>query len=174
VGGQWRSRKVEFPSIEGLRPTHDRIRETLFNWLQADIAGARCLDLFAGSGALGLEALSRGASVVTFVDNNREACDAIKGNVKKLETENGAVFCGDFKNVPLSKPYDIVFLDPPFRSELLQEALYFLREKKLLKEHALVYVESDEDLEKLVLSNNEKLIQKKATKTLRYGLIGLQ
>ena len=87
IGGQWRGRKLSFADGEGLRPTMDRVRETLFNWLQGEIAGARCLDLFSGSGALGFEALSRYAAQVVMIDNNPQAVRAIRNNLKLLNTD---------------------------------------------------------------------------------------
>ena len=135
IGGQWRGRKLAFADGEGLRPTMDRVRETLFNWLQADIAGARCLDLFTGSGALGLEALSRYASEVVMVDKNPQAIWMIRQNLELLKVENAQLIKMDARdylssflqstessllqtaegsNFPSSKTFDIVFLDPPF------------------------------------------------------------
>src|SRR5688572_11447327 len=91
IGGQWRGRKIEFPNLAAIRPTPDRVRETVFNWLQHDIAGARCLDLFAGSGALGLEALSRGATAVTFVDKEHAVGHYLKEPLARLQATNAQV-----------------------------------------------------------------------------------
>lgn len=118
IGGRWRGRRLEFPALEGVRPTGDRLRETLFNWLQPVIAGARCLDLYAGSGALGIEALSRGASEVVFVDRQPELVRAIAAHLGVLGAEGGRFVCADaesFLRQPPS-PFDVVFLDPPFGS----------------------------------------------------------
>ncbi len=141
IGGHWRGRKLEFPALEGLRPTTDRIRETLFNWLASDIAGARCLDVFAGSGALGLEALSRGASHCDFIDTAPEAVRAIRQHLSVLNaTDRARVFVGDalvWSNENI--PYDLVFIDPPFASGLAENAL--ARCVELLKPGGLVYLE---------------------------------
>lgn len=121
IAGQWRGRRLTFPAIEGVRPSPDRVRETLFNWLQPWLPGARCLDLFAGSGAVGLEALSRGAAVVAFVDRDRRVTAAIEAHLHTLGSDAGCVITADalrFLERP-AEPYDIVFLDPPFRQGLL-------------------------------------------------------
>ena len=122
IGGQWRSRRLPFPALPGLRPTGDRVRETLFNWLAADIAGARCLDLFAGSGALCFEALSRGAASCTAIEQHPEAVQQLSDNRALLEAENLIVVGADSQqylqqNRP-QKGYHIVFIDPPFDKQL--------------------------------------------------------
>ncbi|MEH6909325.1 MAG: 16S rRNA (guanine(966)-N(2))-methyltransferase RsmD [Oceanicoccus sp.] len=133
IGGKWRGRKLAFPSIEGLRPTPDRVRETLFNWLAADIPAARCLDLFAGSGALGLEALSRGALHVDFVDRSPEPVKQLINNLQLLDAANGRVQQDDAVNwlqqlqqSPITTAYDIIFLDAPFRQNLVGDCLNLL------------------------------------------------
>jgi 16S rRNA (guanine966-N2)-methyltransferase len=122
IAGQWRGRKFRFPPIE-IRPTPDRVRETLFNWLQSRIEGARCLDLFAGSGALGLEALSRGAAEVTFIEQQRTATKAIEKLLTDWQASGGHVLCGDAQAFlaakPPARPFDLVFLDPPYGSAAL-------------------------------------------------------
>ncbi|MFI2811210.1 16S rRNA (guanine(966)-N(2))-methyltransferase RsmD [Microbulbifer zhoushanensis] len=145
IGGEWRGRRLQFAPVEGLRPTGDRLRETLFNWLQFRLPGARCLDLFAGSGALGLEALSRGAASVEFVELNRRAADTLRAQLQLLGTDRGRVhhqsaldfLAGD------ASAYDIVFLDPPFTADLWQPALAALHDR--LAPRALVYVETPRD-----------------------------
>lgn len=141
IGGNWRGRKLEFPALEGLRPTTDRVRETLFNWLASDISGARCLDVFAGSGALGLEALSRGASHCDFIDAAPEAIRAIRQHLSLLNaTDRARVFIGDalvWSNN--NAGYDIIFIDPPFASGLAESALS--RCIELLNPGGLVYLE---------------------------------
>ncbi len=141
IGGQWRSRRLNFPAIEGLRPTMDRIRETLFNWLQDDVEGKRVLDVFAGSGALGFEALSRGAKEVQFLEKSTQAVAQIKANLVLLEAGNAQVWAGD-SLVWLEQhnsEFDLVFLDPPFHQGLLQPAMDALK----LAVGALVYVEHE-------------------------------
>ncbi|TPW17985.1 MAG: methyltransferase, partial [Halothiobacillaceae bacterium] len=115
IGGTWRSRRLEFPTVEQLRPTPDRVRETLFNWLQHRIGGARCLDLFAGSGALGFEALSRGANEVVFVEIDPAAVQALRANAQRLQADNAQIIHEEALRY-LAKPadpFDIIFLDPP-------------------------------------------------------------
>lgn len=146
IGGQWRSRRIVFPDHEGLRPSADRVRETLFNWLGQDLGGCRCLDLFAGSGALGFEALSRGAAEVVMVERSRKVCDALRRNAALLAAKNLQLHCADALEFALasaadaSARFDVVFLDPPFRSDLLEPALD--RIVPLLQPGARVYVES--------------------------------
>ncbi|MEN9704585.1 MAG: hypothetical protein RLZZ393_464 [Pseudomonadota bacterium] len=143
IGGAHRGRRLRFPEGVTIRPTPDRVRETLFNWLQPVIDGARCLDLFAGSGALGLEALSRGASRVVFVDASRPAIDAIRATGTQLGVQ-GAEFANTdalaFLGAP-GGPYDVVFLDPPFDTGLLEAAMGRLGAAGCLAQGALVYVE---------------------------------
>ncbi|MBI5919791.1 MAG: 16S rRNA (guanine(966)-N(2))-methyltransferase RsmD [Nitrosomonadales bacterium] len=142
IGGIHRSRYIEFPDATGLRPTPDRVRETLFNWLGQDLYGLRCLDLFAGSGALGFEAASRGAGQVVMVEKNRQVFQSLTANVAKLRLENVALHCTDGLEFARreSGPYDVVFLDPPFQSELLPQALALLKPR--LTETGRAYVES--------------------------------
>ncbi|AMX03853.1 16S rRNA (guanine(966)-N(2))-methyltransferase RsmD [Microbulbifer thermotolerans] len=145
IGGRWRGRKLQFAPLEGLRPTGDRLRETLFNWLQFYLPGARCLDLFAGSGALGLEALSRGASEVDFVELNPDAARMLKQQLALLEADNARVH-QDSAAAFLARPaasYDIVFVDPPFAGDLWQQTLAALAPH--LAEGALIYVETPRD-----------------------------
>ena len=128
--------------MEGLRPTPDRVRETLFNWLGQTLYGKRCLDLFAGSGALGFEAASRNAAEVVMVENNRAAFRALQENSKKLSCVNIALHCEDGIEFTRrgSGLYDVIFLDPPFQSDLLAKALPLLGNR--LAEDGLVYVET--------------------------------
>jgi 16S rRNA (guanine966-N2)-methyltransferase len=126
IGGEWRRRRLSFPARRGVRPTGDRVRETLFNWLQPVIVGARCLDLFAGSGALGLEALSRGAAHVTFVDRDRPLLAAIDGHLARLGAGDRARCVEADARTFLAGaagPWDVVFLDPPFDAGLLAPVL---------------------------------------------------
>jgi 16S rRNA (guanine966-N2)-methyltransferase len=143
VGGAWRSRRFRFPAGVDLRPTPDRVRETLFNWIASDVRGARCLDLFAGSGALGLEALSRGAQEVVFVERARPAALAIEALLEEWGGHRGQVVAGEALRYLEREgpPFGIVFLDPPFDDGLLQRALEALLERGKLLPDALVYVE---------------------------------
>lgn len=152
IGGEWRSRKIEFPAVDGVRPTPDRVRETLFNWLQSDIAGARCLDLFSGSGALGLEALSRGAAAVTFVDKHPEITRQLKRSLQQLKSDRGEVVQSsvvewlESRQTDLEQQYDIVFMDPPFHQGMTEICCSLLESRNLLSEHAWVYVETERQL----------------------------
>ena len=142
IGGEWRSRRLRFPPLPGIRPSPDRVRESLFNWLRDRIEGARCLDLFAGSGALGLEALSRGAASVTFVDKERAAAQAIRDHLELLKAQGGEMVQSDaFAWLGRSPgPFELVFLDPPFDADLVPEACTRLAQG-WLKPGAWVYVE---------------------------------
>jgi 16S rRNA (guanine966-N2)-methyltransferase len=142
VGGRWGGRRLAFPTLAGVRPSPERLRETLFNWLAPLIAGARCLDLFAGSGALGLEALSRGAAEAVFVDRAPAAVKAIEDHLAALEaTDRGRAYRGDALSYLESsgENFDIVFLDPPFGQALTAPVLDAL-DGHLPAEHR-VYVE---------------------------------
>ena len=142
IAGRWRRRKLHFPPLPGIRPSPDRVRETLFNWLQGRVEGSACLDLFAGSGALGLEALSRGAVQTVFVDRERQAVDAIRGHLELLKAEGGEAIAADaltwLSGPP--RPFELVFLDPPFDAELIPEVCARLA-RGWLKPGAWVYVE---------------------------------
>ena len=145
IGGRHRGRRLQFPAGVEIRPTPDRVRETLFNWLQPRIAAARVLDLFAGSGALGLEAMSRGAAHVTFVERDRRAAAAIESLLKEWGEASGEVICGDalawLKRPTGIAPFDIVFLDPPYDADLLGESASALAEGGRLAPDARVYLE---------------------------------
>lgn len=152
IGGEWRSRRVPFPAIEGLRPTPDRVRETLFNWLQSDVPGARCLDLFCGSGALGLEALSRGAVTATFVDQAPEVVRQLRANLQTLHCNDAEVVQAaaagwlEQRQADLEPRYDLVFLDPPYRQGLVAECCRLLESRNLLADNALIYIEHEREL----------------------------
>lgn len=143
IGGSWRGRKLRFPAAAAIRPTPDRVRETLFNWLGAATHGARCLDLFAGSGALGLEALSRGAAHATFVEVYEAAARALRARLVEWQASNARVERADALRylAGAAQPYDIVFLDPPFASLLLPRAAALLEERHWLSGGARIYVE---------------------------------
>jgi 16S rRNA (guanine966-N2)-methyltransferase len=143
IGGTWRGRKLRFPAAELIRPTPDRVRETLFNWLGARVAGARCLDLFAGSGALGLEALSRGAAHLTFVESNSAAVRALRARLEEWGAQGATVEHGDALRYLAGEPqpFDVAFLDPPFAAQLLAAAAALLEERGWLRSGALIYVE---------------------------------
>lgn len=145
IGGQWRGRKLAVPDSAGLRPTTDRVRETLFNWLAPFLHQARCLDCFAGSGALGLEALSRHAASVTLLELERTVTQQLEKNLQTLRTTDARVINTSTLNwlASAGEPYDIVFVDPPFRQGLLTQTLALLEQNGWLAADALIYVESE-------------------------------
>jgi 16S rRNA (guanine966-N2)-methyltransferase len=142
IGGSHRRRLIEFPDADGLRPTPDRVRETLFNWLGQTLDGRRCLDLFAGSGALGFESASRGATEVVMVERNRAVYRHLQDNIKKLGFSNIALYSEDGLEFvkQQNRPFDVIFLDPPFQSDYLPKLLPLLVDN--LAEGGMVYVES--------------------------------
>ncbi|MCQ4164078.1 16S rRNA (guanine(966)-N(2))-methyltransferase RsmD [Tahibacter harae] len=144
IGGHLRNSRLNVPALPGLRPTPERVRETLFNWLAPWVEGARCLDLFAGTGALGLEALSRGAGEVVFVERDPGLAAALRANLDRLRQIHGQVLNLDglAALARLAPAFDLVFLDPPFDADLWSAAAQRLESGGLLKPHALVYVEA--------------------------------
>ena len=149
IAGQWRGRKLGFPDVDGLRPTGDRIRETLFNWLAPEIQGSRCLDLFAGSGALGIEALSRGAEISVLVERDAKAAAQLKANLDSLKAEQGRVVNADVLGLlqrgNTDAPYHIIFIDPPFQLKLWQAVIEALGAGNWLADNATIYIESGRD-----------------------------
>lgn len=173
IGGKWRGRKIAFPSIEGLRPTHDRIRETLFNWLMHDIVDANCLDLFAGSGALGFEALSRGANSVTFVERDARAGRFLNETAAFLDTKAAHIVQQAYQEINvvlLNRPFDIVFLDPPFDQGLLRDAIAWLMQNGILSAYAKIYIEVEKDGLEVNMPDNWQCSRHKSTSTLDYYL----
>jgi 16S rRNA (guanine966-N2)-methyltransferase len=149
IGGQWRGRKLPIATVEGLRPTGDRIRETLFNWLAPEIRAARCLDLFAGSGALGLEALSRGAAFSSMIEKDALAATQLRANLDLLQAHHGKVHQADclayLQQGNPAAPFDIVFIDPPFDLKLWQACIDALEAGNWLTASASIYIESGLD-----------------------------
>ena len=151
--GQWRRTPITVVDVQGLRPTPDRVRETLFNWLGAQLVGQHCLDLFAGTGALGFEAASRGAASVTLVEANRQASSAIRGLIERLAATNMTLVEGDALATLGRLPkqcFDIVFLDPPFDQSLVEQTLPKLLE--VLKPNAKIYIESEMPITQSLIS----------------------
>jgi 16S rRNA (guanine966-N2)-methyltransferase len=145
IGGQWRSRKLGFTPAQGLRPTTDRVRETVFNWLTPYLSDARCADLFAGSGALGLEALSRGAAHCDFIDTSARVNQEITSNLELLDAGTlGSCYRGTAQQylAQLLSPLDLVFIDPPFGRDMIEVTCRQLAETQLLAKGSLVYIES--------------------------------
>jgi 16S rRNA (guanine966-N2)-methyltransferase len=173
IGGRWRSRRIEFPATAQLRPTPDRVRETLFNWLQQSVAGASCLDLFAGSGALGIEALSRGASRALLVDRDPEVVRHLRSTLEKLEASHATVQRSDaleFLRGSAVEPFDLVFLDPPFADQLLPQVVRLLAERGWLRPGALVYFERPADEPLLSLPSGWSVIRTKKAGQVGYYL----
>lgn len=179
IAGKWRSRLISFANDDIVRPTPDRIRETVFNWLSPYIDGARCLDTFAGSGALGFEALSRGASHVIMVEQNPATLKHIQENQTKLETSDVTLCLGkiprDFprvaKQIPAKfLPLDIIFMDPPFKQGLLAPCCQWLEENNWVKSGTIIYIEAESELDPLPIPANWELIKEKSTQQIRYGL----
>jgi 16S rRNA (guanine966-N2)-methyltransferase len=148
IAGQWRGRKLQVPIKPQVRPTASRVRETLFNWLSMYIPGSRCLDLFAGSGALGIEAASRGAKQVVLVENHRQIVQGIKQQLAELKAEHLKVVCADVRQFLKKTPstFDIVFLDPPFGQDLLSPCCTLLEQRGWLTKTAHIYLETERDL----------------------------
>ena len=147
ISGHWRTRKLPFRVADGLKPTGDRVRETLFNWLQSDIHGAHCLDLFAGSGALGFEAASRGAASVTCVEIDRDNCRQLIANTQALNATQITVVNADaFHYLPTTAvgttSFDIIFIDPPFALDLFDQACAQIEASLLIDSDALIYLET--------------------------------
>ena len=173
VAGNWRSRVLDIADVEGLRPTSERIRETLFNWLAPSIAGSRCLDLFAGTGALGLEALSRGAAIAVFVERSPEALKTLRDNIAVLAAGNAEVVAGDALDYVqrASQPFDVVFLDPPFIDNQLGPVCQALAASGLLAPGAKVYLEQDRTAAAPELPAGWTMTKNKTAGNVRYGLV---
>lgn len=173
IGGQWRGRRFNFPTGPGLRPTPNRVRETLFNWLQADINEARVLDPFTGSGGLFLEALSRGAGPSLALDLNGQALAALRDNLKLLQGVHGRTEQANalsYLDRPAEESYRIVFLDPPFGQNLLPPVANLLEERGWLQEHAWIYTESESAPSALTLPDNWRLHREKHAGQVWYAL----
>ena len=174
VAGNWRSRLLDIADVPGLRPTSQRIRETLFNWLAPRIDGARCLDLFAGTGALGLEALSRGARSAVFVEKSARAVEMLRRNVKILNADGAAVLqmdALDYLRGERIERFDVVFLDPPFAADLIDELCRLLAERQMLADDACVYLEQDRSAPEPDLPEGWQVLKNKTAGNVRYMLV---
>ena len=173
IGGEWRGRKLDFQNADDLRPTADRVRETLFNWLQMQIPGAHCLDLFSGSGAIGLEALSRGAAQVVMVEQNRIAAAQIRQHLRTLNSSAGEVENTDVFQYLTHNPgnkFDAVFIDPPYKLGCLEQCCTLLEQHGWLASAAYVYLEDSSKNPPPQLPNNWTLIRNKKAGEVSYYL----
>jgi 16S rRNA (guanine966-N2)-methyltransferase len=176
IGGRWRGRKLAFPSMPGLRPSSDRIRETLFNWLSPNIIGAHCLDLFAGSGALGLEAASRGAAQVVLVDKAPAVIRQLHTHQTVLQADNLIILPGAVPHItlPAELKFQIVFLDPPFGQDLVAKTCLWLEASHCLAENCLLYLETEIELNPLPIPTHWQIIKAKQAGRVQYYLLQRQ
>lgn len=172
IGGEHRGRRLDFVDAEGVRPTPDRVRETLFNWLQYVIRGAHCLDLFAGSGILGIESASRGAASIDLVESNLRAARQIRRAVEGIRLNRAEVY-----NLPAERfleqakdRYDVIFLDPPYGKGLLKNSCRILEKKALLADNAHIYLESEQQLAGDDIPDNWQIVHTKKAGQVFYHL----
>lgn len=173
ISGQWKGRKLPVLNAEGLRPTTDRVKETLFNWLAMDIRDSRCLDVFSGSGSLGFEALSRYAQYVMMIEREPVSAQQLKKNLATLASHSAEIVCQDALQVlarPCATPFDIVFMDPPFRKDLLPETIRLLETQGWLSKQALIYIERERELETLAVPETWQLLKEKTAGQVCYQL----
>ena len=165
ISGQFRGRKLPVKNVEGLRPTTDRIKETVFNWLMQDTRDATVLDCFAGSGGLGFEALSRFAKSTTFIELDASAAKQIEQNISTLKLENAQVkhinSLSYLEQKNTNSPFNLVFVDPPFRKNLAQSSCDLLENNQWLSEDVLIYVEVETELSSFSQPDNWLLIKEK-------------
>ena len=174
ISGKYKSRKITFPDRPEMRPTGNRIRESLFNWIQADIFDSRCLDLFSGSGALGIEALSRGAKMTTFIESDFETANCLEETLQTLNAENGIVVKADAINWLESQkniePFGFVFLDPPFKKNLLLDCISLLESNRIIANNGNIYIETEMSVDQRKLPLSWRLKQKKQAGRVSYCL----
>ncbi|CAH9019164.1 16S rRNA (guanine(966)-N(2))-methyltransferase RsmD [Candidatus Nitrosacidococcus sp. I8] len=174
IGGTWRGRKLKVPVGPGLRPTPNRVRETLFNWLQPVIEGARCLDLFAGSGMLGFEACSRGAEQVLMVENNLKTYQMLQTNITYLATQKITAIYQDslhYLENSTSQPFHIIFLDPPFDSKLLLPIFQSLEQNHWVTHGSYIYIEESKKNGFSALPDTWVKFRSKQTGEVNYSLV---
>ncbi|WP_330961527.1 16S rRNA (guanine(966)-N(2))-methyltransferase RsmD [Photobacterium sp. 53610] len=172
ISGRWRGRKLPVHDVAGLRPTTDRVKETVFNWLAPEIHGARCLDLFAGSGSLGLEALSRGADHLTLLELDSKAASQLKRNLDTLGTTQATLHQTDTLTY-LANPgtaFDLVFIDPPFRRDMLSDVFRLLESNGWLAPEALIYLEAEKELGLPDTPEHWQLLKEKTAGQVSYRL----
>lgn len=173
ISGQWRGKKLPVKDKQGLRPTTDRTKETLFNWLMHDIRAANCLDCFSGSGSLGFEALSRYCQFCTFLELDKQVAKQLQINLTSLNVENAHLIQGDslkYLHQTATQNYDVVFIDPPFNLGLAQPCIEQLEANGYLAKGCLIYVEVESSLNTLQTPDNWQLLKEKTSGQVRYQL----
>ena len=172
IAGKWRGRKLKIPDVIDLRPTPDRVRETLFNWLAPVLPGAHCLDLFAGSGVLGFEALSRGAAFVDIVDQSATVIHLLQEELALFGAKNANIYRAKIPEqlIPAKQLFNIVFLDPPYLSELLVPTCHYLETQHFLADMALIYLEANAAIMDNSLPINWRIIKAQKAGQVFYHL----
>ncbi|GLS92282.1 ribosomal RNA small subunit methyltransferase D [Psychromonas marina] len=173
ISGKWRGKKLPVKDIEGLRPTTDRTKETLFNWLMHDINDASCLDCFSGSGSLAFEALSRFAQKVTLLEMDKTVVKQLRENITALNADNASIIEGDslrYLSQVATEQFNIVFIDPPFNKGLVQPCCDALQANSYLAPDALIYIECEVELKDLNLPTSWQLLKQKSTGQVTYQL----
>lgn len=172
IAGKWRGRRLKVPNVTDLRPTPDRVRETLFNWLAPVIVDTYCLDLFAGSGVLGFEALSRGAAKAVMVDQSKEVITLLQAELAAFKAGNGEVYQAVIPNQLriVERPFDVVFLDPPYQAGLLLPCCQYLEQHGFLAETAYIYLEAQLAIKDNELPTNWRLIKSQQAGQVFYHL----
>lgn len=165
ISGKYKGRVLEGFDINGTRPTMDRVKESLFAMIQSYLKDATVLDLFAGSGNLGIEALSEGAKEIYLVDKNKKACQIIKRNINRIGIEASDIFCGDYKSAlkkyqEQSIKFDIIFLDPPYQTDLVKKSMEMIEKYELLSKNGIIVAESD-TLDKIIYSDKLEIVKSK-------------
>ena len=173
ISGKWRGKKLPVKDKEGLRPTTDRTKETLFNWLMHDVRDANCLDCFSGSGSLAFEALSRFANKALLLERDKQVAEQLKENLTTLKADNGIVIetnSIDYLQQTANQQFDIIFIDPPFNKGLVEPCCEALENNNYLMPKALIYIETEIQLAKLNLPHNWQLLKEKKTGQVNYQL----
>lgn len=173
ISGKWRGRHIPVADAQGLRPTTDRVKETLFNWLMHDITGSTVLDCFSGSGNLAFEALSRSAGQAVLIEKDPKLARSLTQHLQQLQCDNARVInqdCLHYLQQPATQQFNLVFIDPPFRMDLAQPCCIALEQYGWLAENALIYLETEKELPLTALSANWRLLKEKIAGQLAYRL----
>ena len=176
IAGKWRGRNITLPPSSDIRPTPNRVRETLFNWLQPVITGSRCLDLYSGSGSLGIESLSRGAQEVTFVDIEKRYLDNIKSNIARFGGDDCSKYICFDADAMLSLEsriqYDVIFIDPPYYKSFLSKSLQDLRSSSIVAKDALIYCEKHKK-DNIIIPDDFTIFRHKQYASVEFYLLKL-